>query len=113
MLFHQLILMHPRRQALSNSGVLKFPSIEHNKKGEAFVAIITKQGQCHKLQQRLQEYGFRTHAVRYPAVPKDEEHVRLMLHADNKPDEIRGFARVLMEWGWEMMQVGPRSESRL
>ncbi|PYH37797.1 aminotransferase class I/II-fold pyridoxal phosphate-dependent enzyme [Aspergillus neoniger CBS 115656] len=116
MLFHQLILMHPRRQALSISGVLKFPSIEHNKKGEAFVAIIpiiTKQGQCHKLQQRLQEYGFRTHAVRYPAVPKDEEHVRLMLHADNKPDEIRGFARVLMEWGWEMMQVGPRPESRL
>ena len=79
----------------------------------AIIPIITKQGQCHKLQQRLQGYGFRTHAIRYPAVPKKEERVRLMLHADNKPDEIRGFARVLMEWGWEMMQVGPRPESRL
>ncbi|PWY74093.1 PLP-dependent transferase [Aspergillus eucalypticola CBS 122712] len=105
MLFYQLILMHPRRQALSKSGISK----------EAFVAIIpiiTKQGQCHKLQQRLQVYGFRTHAVRYPAVP-EEERVRLMLHADNKPDEIKGFARVLMEWGWEIMQVGPRPETRL
>ncbi|GLA93867.1 hypothetical protein AtubIFM61612_003005 [Aspergillus tubingensis] len=115
-IFHQLILMHPWRQALSNSGVLKFPSIEQTKNDEVFVAIIpiiTEQGQCHKLRQRLQEYRFRTHAVRYPAVPKEEERVRLMLHADNQPDEIRGFVRVLMEWGWEMMQVGVKPESRL
>ncbi|RAK83816.1 aminotransferase [Aspergillus costaricaensis CBS 115574] len=115
-IFPQLILMHPWRQALSNSGVLKFPSIEKTKNVEVFVAIIpiiTEQGQCHKLQQRLQEYSFRTHAVRYPAVPKEEERVRLMLHADNQPDEIRGFVRVLREWGWEMMQVGAKPESRL
>ncbi|GKZ80119.1 hypothetical protein AnigIFM56816_004335 [Aspergillus niger] len=114
-LFHQLILMHPMRQTVSNSSVLKFPSIEQ-KKNEVFVAIIpimTEQGQCHKLQQRLREYRFRTQAVLYPAVPKEEKRVRLMLHADNKPDEMRGFVHVLMNWGWERVQVGAKPGSRL
>ncbi|GCB21984.1 hypothetical protein AAWM_04869 [Aspergillus awamori] len=62
----------------------------------AIIPIMSEQGQCHKLQQRLQEYRFRTHVVIYPAVSKEEKRVRLMLHADNKPDEIRGFVHVLM-----------------
>lgn len=104
------------RQTVSNSSVLKFPSIEHNKNEEISVAIIpimTEQGQCHKLQQRLRDYRFRTQAVLYPAVPKEEKRVRLMLHADNKPDEMRGFVHVLMNWGWERVQVGAKPGSRL
>ncbi|RDK42823.1 hypothetical protein M752DRAFT_326569 [Aspergillus phoenicis ATCC 13157] len=115
-LFHRLILMHPMQQTISNSSVLKFPSIEHDKNEEISVAIIpimSEQGQCHKLQQRLQEYRFRTHVVLYPAVSKEEKRVRLMLHADNKPDEIRGFVHVLMNWGWERVQVGAKLGSRL
>ncbi|KAF9893463.1 hypothetical protein FE257_010775 [Aspergillus nanangensis] len=115
-LFHDILLHHPMRKGLSESGVLKFPSVENQKNDQSFVAIfpiVTAMGQCHKLQQRLRKHGFRTHALRYPTVAREEERVRFIMHADNKTEDIREFVRVMMAWGCENSGISAQPRARL
>ncbi|KAL4399205.1 8-amino-7-oxononanoate synthase [Malassezia pachydermatis] len=44
---------------------------------------------------RLQAAGFLVRAVCYPTVPRDEERIRICVHAHNTMDEMQALARVL------------------
>lgn len=106
-LFHQLMLCHFDRRRVVTAGVLRIPSVEAEKEENLDVPIIpliTRLGECTVLQQRLKENGFRTHAVRYPAVPLNAERVRFMMHADNTTAQIRRFVDVLFQWAVERLE---------
>lgn len=86
------------------SGILKFPSVEQQNELTFYVPIIpivTAPGKCEKLQERLREHAYCTNAVQHPIVPRTEERIRFMMHAENTIDEIQGFIDVFFSWACE------------
>lgn len=54
---------------------------------------------------QLKEAKFWVNVVRYPLVPKYESRVRLVMHADNTPKQIRGVVAVLWKWADEQIDI--------
>ena len=73
------------------------------------IPIMTGTGLYHQLQERLYQHRFRVHALPYHRGHRSEQRIRFMMHAENTPDEIREFVRILMEWGWEKFGDGPQA----
>lgn len=69
------------------------------------IPMLTGTGQYRQLQERLYQHGFRVHALPYHR----GQLIRFMMHAENTPDDIREFVRVLMEWGWEKFGSSPHA----
>jgi 8-amino-7-oxononanoate synthase len=93
---------------------LKFPTIKEDhplKFHIPIIPILTGYGLCLDLQRELREHGFLTHALQHPVVPKDGERLRVMMHANNTPDDISKLIGTLMNWG--VINVNAIAKSRL
>jgi 8-amino-7-oxononanoate synthase len=42
--------------------------------------------------------GFLAWPVAYPTVPKGQDRVRIVIHADNNPQQIERLVEVIMQW---------------
>lgn len=67
------------------------------------IPLIVKPGKSGGLKERLCQDGFWANAVRFPAVEKDTERVRGVMHADNTEEQIKALVRTIVEWGSSQM----------
>ncbi|KAI0307459.1 PLP-dependent transferase [Multifurca ochricompacta] len=56
----------------------------------------------------LQAKGYAAQPIPYPAVPRGQERIRVVVHAENTEDELREFIEVLLQWAGE--QPPPKRE---
>ena len=50
----------------------------------------------------LCQFGYACTAVPYPAVPRGEERIRIVVHAANKPEELRELVDRMLQWATSM-----------
>lgn len=53
----------------------------------------------------LQLAGYAAYPVYFPIVPKQQERVRLVIHAGNTEEEIRGLVASICSFGKEMLEI--------
>ncbi|KAI0045743.1 PLP-dependent transferase [Auriscalpium vulgare] len=46
----------------------------------------------------LQAHGYAAQPIPYPAVPKGQERIRVVIHADNTEEELRAFVTLIYQW---------------
>ena len=59
------------------------------------IVMIPGNNQVKKIAQTLQENDFNIRPILYPTVPKDQERLRIVLHAFNTAEEVRGVIKLL------------------
>ena len=59
------------------------------------IVMIPGNNQVKKIAQTLQESDFDIRPILYPTVPKDQERLRIVLHAFNTQEEVKGVAKIL------------------
>jgi 8-amino-7-oxononanoate synthase len=62
------------------------------------VPVLTKAGKAYNLRAWLLREGFSTWGLAYPIVPKGEDRVRVVIHADNSDSQIERFVDAIMQW---------------
>ena len=71
---------------------------ETNTVKSPIIPVIAPQGAAAILGQFLSIAKFRVLVVHFPVVPKDEERVRINLHADHTSDQILSLVDLILEW---------------
>ena len=56
----------------------------------------------------LQATGYTVYPVSFPVVPKGADRVRVIFHAHNTDEQVRGLAAAICGWAVEMLQVQRR-----
>lgn len=59
------------------------------------IVIIPGNNKVKKIAETLQENDFDIRPILYPTVPKEQERLRIVLHAFNTPEEIKGVLKIL------------------
>lgn len=61
----------------------------------------------------LRQFGYACTSVPYPAVPRGEERIRVVVHAGNEPEELVKLVTRMLRWATNMQaqNVQPRSSS--
>lgn len=49
--------------------------------------------------------SFRTFPATYPAVPPGQSRLRVIIHAHNTEEQVRGFVDAIYVWTQEMMDI--------
>ena len=50
----------------------------------------------------LCQFGYACRPVPYPAVPRGEERIRVVIHAANEPEELRELVDHMLDWAEDM-----------
>lgn len=99
--FYGLLEESPHWRKITDKGCLRITACE-NWRESTFIApivpLLTREGRCVDLRNKLFRNGFLAHSARYPAVPKDAERVRVVIHVDNSEDHIEGLVKAIIEW---------------
>jgi 8-amino-7-oxononanoate synthase len=76
---------------------------------ESFLApiipFVTKNGKSIDLRDSLRRKGFLVHASQFPAVPRDSERVRIVIHEDNTETQMTALVSAIMEWSSHQMAM--------
>ena len=51
-----------------------------------------------QLQRQLNRLGYAAQAITFPAVPKGQGRIRVVIHSGNTKDDIAEFVRILRKW---------------
>ncbi|PWY67642.1 PLP-dependent transferase [Aspergillus sclerotioniger CBS 115572] len=109
--FHNKLTSHPHWSAIKQNGILTIPT-EGTWATESFHAPIipfnTRDGDANSLADRLHQAHYWVNPVHYPLVPKGQERVRLVLHADNTESQIDDILGVIMQWSMEQVRDSTR-----
>lgn len=62
------------------------------------IPLLTKAGLSHSLEGRLAQRGYTTLEVGFPVVPRNQERVRLIIHADHTEQQIDDVVDVVANW---------------
>lgn len=65
------------------------------------------------LQHFLNERGYTAQAFTFPVVPRGQDRIRIVIHANNTDDDIRAFISLIREWGLQQMDFGLNVEAKL
>ncbi|KAI1781784.1 PLP-dependent transferase [Ganoderma leucocontextum] len=57
----------------------------------------------------LRQFGYACTSVPYPAVPRGEERIRIVVHAANEPEELRELVDHMLKWATTMQAGNARS----
>ncbi|EJF56523.1 PLP-dependent transferase [Dichomitus squalens LYAD-421 SS1] len=60
----------------------------------------------------LRRYGYACTSVPYPAVPRGQERIRVVVHAANKPEELRELVTRMLEWAASMQARAAQPQLR-
>ncbi|RAK95227.1 aminotransferase class I/II-fold pyridoxal phosphate-dependent enzyme [Aspergillus ibericus CBS 121593] len=112
--FHDQLAKNPYWSTVQQHGILRIPT-EATWATESFHAPIipfdTREGEANLLAERLHQAHYWVNAVHYPIVPKSQERVRLVLHADNTEAQMDDIVRVILEWAMEQIRETRRAEN--
>ncbi|KAB8216635.1 pyridoxal phosphate-dependent transferase [Aspergillus novoparasiticus] len=112
--FYDLLEREPRWHQAREAGFLRVTS-GANWRSESFITpivpFVTKVGKCTQLRDTLRRRGFLVHGVRFPAVPKDSERVRIVIHAENTKEQMTALVKAIIDWASSQMREGVPSSS--
>ncbi|KAM4066859.1 aminotransferase class I and II domain-containing protein [Hirsutella rhossiliensis] len=98
--FYDCLQSHPQWETFYQTGRLRIVEEDWrlHRFRTAVTPLITQPGESRALQAQLLKDGFLVHALQYPIVPLDSERLRIMLHADNTPQQVESFVEAIMRW---------------
>ncbi|KAJ5289169.1 pyridoxal phosphate-dependent transferase [Penicillium angulare] len=99
--FYGLLEESPEWPQIKDKGCLKLTSSK-DWKSSSFLApivpLVTRERRCVDLRNKLFQNGFLVHSARFPAVPRDAERVRVVIHVDNTKAQITSLVKTIIEW---------------
>ncbi|KAK4203182.1 polyketide synthase [Triangularia verruculosa] len=107
-LFFDLLTSHPLWSAAQSKGLLRVPLADGWEEREInthLLAIFPRSKSFWWLYYHLLSAGFRTFPATYPAVPPGEGRLRVIIHAHNTEEQVRGFVNAIFAWVQEMMDI--------
>jgi 8-amino-7-oxononanoate synthase len=102
--FLQCFFKHPIWNQVKGSGTVGIANpgrLLSNDFQSPIVPVTTKAGKAYPLRAWLLREGFSSWGIAYPVVPKGEDRVRVVIHADNSHPQIERFVDVIMQWALE------------
>ncbi|KAH7329670.1 5-aminolevulinate synthase [Stachybotrys elegans] len=107
-LFYELLTSHPLWDLARDKGILSVPLAdgwEHRPFLTHIVAISSPQYSVWWMYFHLAAASFCVFPVEYPTVPIGKSRLRLIIHAHNTEDHVRGFISSLFGWVQEMLSI--------
>ena len=107
-LFFELLTSHPLWPAARSKGILRVPLAEGWEDREInthLLAISTRPKSFWWMYYHLLSASFRTFPVTYPVVAPGQGRLRVIIHAHNTEEQVRGFVDALYAWVQEMMGI--------
>lgn len=109
-LFMEAMTEHPIWDTANDAGVIRIPLYEEiDWEGQPYLSPIcpvwTRPKHNIWLSLHLQAAGYGVYPILYPIVPKGTDRVRVILHAHNTDEQIKGVAECICEWAEEMLRL--------
>ncbi|KAI1138716.1 hypothetical protein F5Y05DRAFT_403935 [Hypoxylon sp. FL0543] len=107
-LFFEELTSHHLWSAAKKSGLLSVPLARDWEDRDFLTHIVTvgtRQNYIWWLYFHLLFSGFCVFPVDYPVVPQGQARLRVILHAGNTPEQIRGFVDAMFAWVSEMTEI--------
>ncbi|KAF4415451.1 8-amino-7-oxononanoate synthase [Fusarium acutatum] len=106
-LFYDAVNNHVSWPSCQHLGVITIPmKPTTNTANSPIIPIIAPDGGAAALGRFLSKKKFRVLAVHFPVVPKDQERVRINLHADHTANQILSLVNLIIEWTQSRRKVG-------
>jgi 8-amino-7-oxononanoate synthase len=102
--FLQCFFKHPIWNQIKGSGTVGIANpgrLVSSDFQSPIVPVTTKAGKAYPLRAWLLREGFSSWGIAYPVVPKGEDRVRVVVHADNSHPQIERFVDAIMQWALE------------
>jgi 8-amino-7-oxononanoate synthase len=102
--FLQCFFKHPIWKQIKGSGTIGIANpgrLVSSDFQSPIIPVTTKGGKAYPLRAWLLREGFSSWGIAYPVVPKGEDRVRVVVHADNSHPQIERFVDVIMQWALE------------
>ncbi|KAK6811255.1 hypothetical protein RU639_013108 [Aspergillus parasiticus] len=99
--FYELLERQPQWQLIQQEGHISLPCAGNWKNAQfltPIIPLITKEGKCVDLRNKLRQESLSAIAVKFPAVSKDSERVRVVMHADNTEEQISTLVKTVIDW---------------
>ncbi|KAF5627068.1 8-amino-7-oxononanoate synthase [Fusarium sp. NRRL 52700] len=98
-LFYSAVIEHRGWPTCQHLGIIAIPmKPASNTVKSPIIPVLAHRGGAASLGQFLSNAKFRVLVVHFPVVPKDEERVRINLHADHTSDQILSLVDLILEW---------------
>jgi 8-amino-7-oxononanoate synthase len=107
-LFFELLTSHPLWRPAKSKGILRVPLAdgwEDRVINTHLLAIFTRPKSFWWMYYHLLSASFRTFPATYPAVPPGQDRLRVIIHAHNTEEQVRGFVNAIYAWVQEMMDI--------
>ncbi|KAF4952466.1 hypothetical protein FGADI_6700 [Fusarium gaditjirri] len=106
-LFYNAVSKHAAWPSCKNLGIIDIPiKRAYDTLKSPIIPVITPHGGAAALGQFLGNTKFRVLAVHFPVVPKDQERVRINLHADHTYEQILSLVDLILDWTQSCRKVG-------
>ncbi|KAL1857092.1 putative secondary metabolism biosynthetic enzyme [Diaporthe australafricana] len=108
MLFFELLTSHPLWETAKSKDILNVPLAEGWEDREIIthlLAISTRSKSFWWMYYHLLSAGFRNFPVTYPVVPPGQGRLRVIIHAHNTEEQVRGFLGSIYAWVQEMIDI--------
>lgn len=108
MLFFELLTSHPLWTEATSKAILRVPLADGWEDREIHThlfAIFTKPKSFWWLYYHLLSASFRTFPATYPAVPPGQGRLRVIVHAHNTEEQVKGFVDAIYQWVQEMIDI--------
>ncbi|KAF4997928.1 hypothetical protein FGRMN_3519 [Fusarium graminum] len=107
-MFCDIIMEDDTWQDAVDAGICSIPvseGVESRSFVTQFLPVWTRQGQNYFLTMHLHRDGFNATPVDPPVVPRGTGRVRLIVHAGNTEEQVRGLAASVIQWAREMLEI--------
>ncbi|KAB8262878.1 pyridoxal phosphate-dependent transferase [Aspergillus pseudonomiae] len=109
--FYQTLTTSVEWKHAKEKGIFSLPT-ERTWRSQAFLApiaaIVMQPGKAKELAQHLHQAKYWVNTANFPLVPKDKNRIRIVIHADNTENEIKGIVRLLREWAQGQLRLSER-----
>lgn len=109
-LFLTTITSHPVWDRANDAGILRIPLYEEDDWEPLLFKtqicpVWTRPKHNFYLAIHLQLEGYSVYPISFPVVPKGTDRIRIIFHAHNTDDQIKGLADCICAWAEEMLEI--------
>ncbi|KAF5544605.1 8-amino-7-oxononanoate synthase [Fusarium mexicanum] len=106
-LFYDSVNEHVLWKSCQHLGIITIPMKPTTEGANSpIIPIIAPHGGAADLGQLLSQERYRVLVVHFPVVPKDQERLRINLHADHTSDQILSLVDLIIKWTQSRRKVG-------
>ncbi|EAU38565.1 predicted protein [Aspergillus terreus NIH2624] len=107
--FYRQLTSHPSWPQVKRKGTIYLPTEDTWHVGpfqSPIVPVVPRPDLPVDLGKYLEQEKYWVNTVHYPIVPNKMDRVRIVLHADNTPEQIDHLVELIMEWATKQMGKG-------